>query len=49
MRKLSLGKQEYSSAVCAKEMGTEKAFLHLRDSKNDVAFDVNVRMMLLAH
>ena len=29
-------------------MGTEKAFLHLRDS-NDVAFDVNVRMVLLAH
>ena len=33
----------------ANEMGTEKAFLHLLDSKNDVAFDVNVRMVLLEH
>ena len=30
-------------------MGTEKVFLHLRDSKNDVTFDVNVHMVLLAH
>ena len=37
----------YSRAVCANEMGTEKAFLHRRDSKNDVVFDVNVRMVVL--